>query len=155
MTIRRADAGDIDFLNRLLYQVAAVHHGIRPDLFRGGSKKYEDDELRALLANDDAPVFVAEEGGEKLGYAFCVFQRHRRDGALNDFDSLYIDDLCVDEAARGKGAGKALFQYVKDFARKSGCFSVTLNVWEGNDAARAFYDRMGLKPQKTTLETIL
>ena len=32
---------------------------------------------------------------------------------------------------------------------------MTLNVWEGNDAARAFYDKMGMRPKETQLELIL
>lgn len=155
MLIRRANENDIDFLNKLLYQVAAVHNGIRPDLFKGGAKKYDDSELKQLLSEDEKPVFVAEENGEKLGYAFCAFQRHRNDGALNDFDALYIDDLCVDEATRGRHVGKALFEHIKRFAREKGCYEITLNVWSGNDSARAFYDKMGLKEQKTTMELLL
>ena len=107
---------------------------------------------RHALIRDETPVFLAEDGGEKLGYAFCLFQRHRNDGALNDFDALYIDDLCVDEAARGKHVGTALFDFVRRFAQENGCRCVTLNVWTGNDSARAFYDKRGMKPQKTMLE---
>ena len=152
MLIRRANDNDIPFLNKLLYQVAAVHHAIRPDLFRSGAKKYTDAQMKEILLDDETPVFLAEDGGEKLGYAFCLFQRHRNDGALNDFDALYIDDLCVDEAARGKHVGTALFDFVRRFAQENGCRCVTLNVWTGNDSARAFYDKRGMKPQKTMLE---
>ena len=145
MLIRRAVQGDIAFLDRLLYQVAAVHGAIRPDLFRSGAKKYTDGELLLLIGDDEKPIFVAEENGIPLGYCFCAFQRHKSDGALCDFDSLYIDDLCVDEDARGRHVGTALYEYVKAFARESGCYNLTLNVWSGNDGARAFYDSMGLK----------
>ena len=155
MTIRRAGTGDIAFLNKLLFQVAAVHHRVRPDLFKAGAQKYTDGELLELLKSDETPVFVAEEDGQKLGYCFCAFQRHRNEGALTDIDTLYIDDLCVDEGARGRHVGTALYEYVRAFAREKGCHNLTLNVWEGNGAARAFYDKMGLKPQKTTLETVL
>ena len=34
-------------------------------------------------------------------------------------------------------------------------YEILLNVWEGNDAARAFYDRMGMKPKETRMELIL
>ena len=51
--------------------------------------------------------------------------------------------------------GKALFEFVKAEARRLGCYEVTLNVWEGNDAARGFYDRMGLKVKESQLEYIL
>ena len=69
--------------------------------------------------------------------------------------SLHLDDLCVDQTIRGKGIGQALFTHIREEAAAMGCAAITLNVWEGNDAARAFYDRMGLKPRSTTMEFIL
>ena len=44
--------------------------------------------------------------------------------------------------------GTKLYNYVIDFARKSGCYNVTLNVWAGNDGAMKFYERIGFKVQK-------
>lgn len=66
-----------------------------------------------------------------------------------------IDDLCVDEKIRGKHIGRQLYNYVPDYARGSGCYNVTLNVWEGNDRAKSFYEAMGMKAQKTGMEQIL
>lgn len=57
--IRRATAADIPQIDELLRQVLEVHHAGRPDLFKGGVKKYTDEELKAILANDQTPVFVA------------------------------------------------------------------------------------------------
>ena len=71
------------------------------------------------------------------------------------FTSLFIDDLCVDSAARGQQIGKSLFEFVKEEAKALGCYEVTLNVWEGNDGAKAFYDKMGMKPKETQMEFIL
>ena len=65
---------------------------------------------------------------------------------------MYIDDLCVDEACRGKHIGTALYAYVKDFAKSIGADSLTLNVWEGNDSAKAFYEHLGMSVQRTTME---
>lgn len=59
MTIRRATAADIPQIDELLRQVLEVHHAGRPDLFKDGVKKYTDEELKAILANDQTPVFVA------------------------------------------------------------------------------------------------
>ena len=70
------------------------------------------------------------------------------------FTSIYIDDLCVDETCRGKGVGEALFEHVKNEARRMGCYEVNLNVWEGNEARR-FYEKMGMKPKETQMEIIL
>ena len=132
-----------------------MHHKIRPDLFKTNARKYTDDELRAVFGNPGTPVFVCEADGEVLGYAFCILQTHRNDNNLVDGETLYLDDLCVDEAARGRGIGTALYRYVLDYAKSIGCHNVTLNVWEGNDAALAFYRKCGMTVQKTGMERIL
>ena len=156
MLIRRANSHDIPGLNRLLEQVLMVHHKGRPDLFKSGAKKYTDAELTALLADEDHPVFAAfDEKGQMLGYAFCIFQQHINNNILTDVLTLYIDDLCVDETCRGRGVGRKLYDHVLAFARESGCYNVTLNVWSLNESAMAFYERMGLRPQKIGMETIL
>lgn len=143
-------------INRLLVQVNMVHHQGRPDLFRAGKKKYTDKQLRKLIHDDSRPIFVAVDEQERvLGYAFCIFQQHLDDNILTDILTLYIDDLCVDETIRGQHIGKSLYEAVLAFARESGCYNVTLNVWTLNEGAMKFYEKCGLKPQKVGMETIL
>lgn len=154
--IRRARECDMKDINRLLVQVNMVHHQGRPDLFRAGKKKYTDEQLRELIHDDSRPIFVAVDDQERvLGYAFCIFQQHLDDNILTDILTLYIDDLCVDEAVRGQHIGKSLYEAVLAFARESGCYNVTLNVWALNRGAMKFYEKCGLKPQKVGMETIL
>ena len=153
-TVRPAEERDLPRVGALLLQVNEVHHTIRPDLFKTNARKYTDDELRAIFRDPDTPVFVYDAGGEVYGYAFCMLQT-RRGNNLVDGKTLYLDDLCVDEAARGRGIGTALYRFVLDYAKKIGCHNVTLNVWEGNDAALAFYRKCGMTVQKTEMERIL
>jgi GNAT superfamily N-acetyltransferase len=61
----------------------------------------------------------------------------------------------VDEAARGKQVGKALYEYILDYARGIGCYNVTLNVWTCNPGAVKFYEKLGLLPYKIGMEKIL
>ena len=146
----------MDGINSLLWQVCLVHHRGRPDLFKYGAKKYTDDQLRDLIHNDSRPIFTAVDGdGKVLGYAFCIFQQHIDDNILTDIKTLYIDDLCVDETLRGQHIGRRLYEYVLDYARKEGCYNLTLNVWECNQGAKRFYESCGLVPQKTGMEKIL
>lgn len=154
--IRRAEARDIPALLGLLEQVNLVHHLGRPDLFRLGTK-YGPAELEALLADPLRPVFVwEEEDGRVLGHAFCVIREPEpEDRLLVPVRTLYIDDVCVDTAAREQGIGGALCRYVKDYARSLGCHNVTLHVWACNPEAEAFYRNLGFKPQKICLEEIL
>ena len=156
MEIKRADTQHLSGLNSLLLQVLTVHHNGRPDLFKGNTRKYTDEQLIEMLKDDSKPIFVAVDENEKvLGYAFCKFIQHLNDNILTDIKTLYIDDLCVDENCRGQHVGKQVYDYVIDFAKKSGCYNVTLNVWTLNEGARKFYEKCGLVPQKIGMEKIL
>ena len=152
--IRKAETKDIKGIIDLLYQVDAVHHGIRPDLFKGNTPKYDEQALEAILSDGSKPIFVFEEG-KILGHAFCQITEIKNHRLLQDTKTLYIDDICVDETVRGKHIGKALYEFVRDYAKSIGCYNITLNVWEGNDAAYSFYKHMGMQVQKTGMETIL
>lgn len=156
MNIRRAQKSDMEGLNRLLRQVLMVHHNGRPDLFKADVKKYTDEELGAIIEDDTKPIFAAfDEAGEMLGYAFCVFKQELTNNILTPIKTLYIDDLCVDETRRGQHVGTEIYRYVVDFARESGCYNITLNVWSCNPSAIGFYEHCGLKPQKIGMECIL
>lgn len=154
--IIRADSWHADGINELLRQVLEVHHNGRPDIFKSGAKKYTDAELDAILRDDTRPIFVAVDSQNAvLGYAFCVFIQHENNNILTPIKTLYIDDLCVDEGLRGQHIGRALYDFVVAFAKKSGCYNLTLNVWSCNESALRFYERLGLVPQKIGMEKIL
>ena len=156
MNIRKANERDIAGINKLLYQVHRIHAEGRPDIFRLGNKKYNDDELRAIISNDTTPIFVAVNEEEKvLGYAFCIYQEVKNNASLCDRKTVYIDDLCVDATLRGQHIGTALYDYVKEQAKSEGCVAVTLNVWCLNEGAMRFYEKLGMKPLKVVMEDTL
>ena len=152
--VRKAEKRDIDAIIRLLHQVNMVHYEKRPDLFKPYTTKYDEQELEALLGDDSKPIFVYDDG-EVLGHAFCQISEVKNHRLLQDAKTLYIDDICVEETARGRHIGQSLYEYVRDYARSIGCYNITLNVWEGNDSALSFYRSMGMQVQKTGMETIL
>ncbi len=156
MNIRRACKKDIDKVIKLLSQVLEIHAKLRPDLFISGTTKYSAAELEEMFQDETKPVYAAvDENDDLMGYVMCVLKEPPVSINMVSHKTLYIDDLCVDESARGQHVGQALFQHVKNEARRLGCYNVTLNVWEGNDSARHFYEKMELRPQKTQMEYIL
>jgi ribosomal protein S18 acetylase RimI-like enzyme len=152
--IRKASKEDIGRIIDLLHQVNMVHHILRPDLFKPHTTKYNEQELESMLNDSSKPIFVYDDSGV-LGYAFCQITETKKHLLLEDIKTLYIDDICVDENARGRHVGKALYEYVRDYAKSIDCNNITLNVWEGNDPALQFYKSMGMKVQKTTMEILL
>ena len=144
MLVRRAEIKDIEKINELLLQVAMVHHYGRPDLFKANCRKYKNDELVEIVKDDNRPIFVAEDDGVVMGYAFCVITDRKDDNVLTDMKNLYIDDLCVDENMRDKHVGTVIYDYVKKYAKEIGCYNLTLNVWSCNESAQKFYEKQGI-----------
>ena len=154
-TVRRAKESDVPAIMELLKQVNRVHYDGRPDLFKLATK-YSEQELLTILNNDQTPVFVCtNEDGKVLGHGFCILQRPENTKLLNDILTLYIDDICVDEAARGQNAGRAIYEYILGYARQCGCYNITLNVWSCNPGAMRFYEKLGLLPYKVGMEMVL
>ena len=156
MSIRRAEKRDIDDLLRLLTEVNMVHHNIRPDLFKGPATKYSREELEQKLQIEEDPIFVfTNDKDQVLGYIFCVTEVVQESPLRTGIRTLYIDDLCVYETARGQHVGRQLYEYALDYARANGFYNVTLHIWGGNDSALKFYEKMGMQNQYTCLEKIL
>ncbi|MBE6162346.1 MAG: GNAT family N-acetyltransferase [Streptococcus equinus] len=154
MTIRRAKEADIPKLIDLLEQVLLVHHKVRPDLFQEKGVKYTESELAELIADDSCPIFVYEdESGTVLGHMFTVIEESHAPKVSHK--TLFIDDLCVDEAARGQKIGEQLYRFALQYAKEIGCYNLTLNVWSANKSAVRFYERQGLTPQETRMEQII
>lgn len=118
MLIRKAENKDIPALQALLKQVGNVHHEGRPDLFLPDTCKYNEQELRQLLACDKTPVFVAVEQDEVCGYAFCQLTKSHGNGAFVEHKALYLDFW-------KPAAGRALEKH---------CTSMCFNLQRGRGA---------------------
>ena len=155
INIRKAEKSDIPRVAELLSQVHALHAELRPDIFKKGSKKYNEQELEEMLNSpDEHIILVGEHEGKVYGYIMCDILLYSSDCYVNH-KTLYIDDICVDEEAHGLHVGRGLYDHALEFAKKNGCYNVTLNVWKGNTNALEFYKHCGMTEQKTVMEQIL
>lgn len=59
---------------------------------------------------------------------------------------MYIEDLYVQKAYRGKGLGKAMLMHVADLAIKRGCKRLEWSVLDWNEPAIRFYESLGAVP---------
>ena len=152
MEIRFAEAKDVTGILALLRQVGQVHHEGRPDLFRAGAQKYGASQVLAMLNSSKTPIFVAVQQEKVIGYGFCQVKIYDHDPVIADHTEIYVDDLCVDEACRGQGIGKAIYKEICRYAKMRQANSICLNVWCCNKSAMKFYESLGLKPQKIGME---
>lgn len=86
--------------------------------------------------NEPVHALVAEIDGELVAIAHYLF--HRSTTALAPV--CYLQDLFTAQAARGKGAGKALISHVYERARSAGAGRVYWQTHQTNATARALYD---------------
>lgn len=133
IAIRRADAVDMARLNealrRLSDDIGDAHAGTAELLEQAGFGDHPA--FRALLA---------ESGGEIVGAALYspVFSTVRA-GA-----GAYVSDLWIAPQARGRGLGRRLLAAVADDAVTVwDAVFLKLAVYDDNEGARAFYDRLG------------
>lgn len=155
MLIRKAEIKDIDEILYLLSDVLELHAKIRPDIFESGHTKYTKEELINKLSEENFYVYVGEISNKVVAYAMCVIELPKFTHTMKKIKTIYIDDIEVNPDYRGQGLGRELFEFVKEEAKRLNCYNITLNEWEGNDGAKRFYEKLGMKPQKTTLEFIL
>lgn len=96
---------------------------------------------RRLLGDDpqDFHGLIAEADGRPVGLTHYLFHRH----GWRVENVCYLQDLYVDEAARGTGAGRALIEGVYRAADAAGAPGVYWLTQDFNHEARKLYDRIG------------
>ncbi len=64
----------------------------------------------------------------------------------------YIDNICVDKAYRGRGAGRLLYDETVRMAKERGADTLMLTVWSFNTDAIEFYKHLGMKERNINME---
>jgi GNAT superfamily N-acetyltransferase len=93
---------------------------------------------RFFDAYEPVHALIAEKDGELLGLAHYLF--HRSTISIGPF--CYLQDLFTNEAARGKGIGRALIEAVYERARIAGAPRVYWQTHESNLTAMKLYDKV-------------
>jgi GNAT superfamily N-acetyltransferase len=88
-------------------------------------------------ARPDLFARLAERDGQVVGFAVCVLHP----GTWTIAPICYLEDLCVDEVARGAGVGHALIEDLLALANDRGWSRLYWHTGAGNAAARRLYDR--------------
>ncbi|RYF70640.1 MAG: GNAT family N-acetyltransferase [Comamonadaceae bacterium] len=103
------------------------------------------DQLQATLFAPDARAhaLMCERDGQPIGYAVYFFNYSTWQGR----HGLYLEDLYVDPAARGSGAGKAMLQHLARIAVDRDCGRFEWSVLDWNQSAIDFYESLQAEPQ--------
>lgn len=101
--------------------------------------------LRQLVDGDDTVVFIARVDGAIVGSLTLAFYR------IPTGMKAWIEDVVVDDAARGHGVGRKLNDAALDEARRHGAKNVSLTSRPSREAANRLYQRIGFLPRDTNV----
>jgi ribosomal protein S18 acetylase RimI-like enzyme len=145
--IRRATRGDLREIGRLGALLVEAHHTFDSRRFLAATSRTKDAYAAYLGTQLDAPaaaVFVAEDNGEVIGYAYVAAESY-------DYMALrgpagVLHDIIVDPGRRRGGVGKQLLEAVLGFVLERGLAQIVLGTAEQNAAAQRFFASVGFRP---------
>jgi len=115
-----------------------------PQLSSSASPLTSDD-VEALIANPAVSVFIAKNDGAIVGtLTLVVFP-------IPSGLRAWIEDVVVDEGARGLGAGVALTEAAVTESKRRGAKSIDLTSRPSREAANAMYVKLGFEQRETNV----
>jgi len=146
MLIREAVARDYKNLNTLIDAVDRLHRDNLPQKFQESEGPVRDRNLiLALIADESVGLFVAEREAQLVGLVHIMIRETPDIPVLVPRRYAVIDNLVVKEGLRQAGIGRALMNKAHDWAITKGAKFVELNVYDFNEAALAFYEKLEYK----------
>ncbi|MGC1204929.1 MAG: GNAT family N-acetyltransferase [Flavobacteriaceae bacterium] len=102
-------------------------------------------DLEGIVNSNNAILFIAEENNVILGTLTLVFNK------IPTGDKVWIEDVVVDNAARGKGIGKELTLFAIEYVRKKEIKSINLTSSPDRVAANKLYQKLGFVKRVTNV----
>lgn len=106
-------------------------------------KAYQLDVLAAEIANPDSFFYFIKDEDEIMGY--LKLNKGMAQSEQVEENALEVERIYIRPHAKRKGYGKRLLDKAIAVAQQHGCKAIWLGVWEHNQAAKAFYTRMGFE----------
>jgi diamine N-acetyltransferase len=152
MAIREALPSDAKALGNLLVEVQSLHVAALPCTFRPIEQDVQTEALlTGQIATSDAQSFIAEDGGQIVGYLWIRMHRSPPIHLLVPRCIAEIDTLVVAETYRRAGVGRALVMRAQEWAVEQGADEIRLIVYEFNQDAIRFYERLGFATSRRTM----
>ena len=120
-----------DALNDLLPQLSS------------SPERLTEQDLRAIIQSDKTLLLMAEEDDRYIGSLTLVVFR------IPSGTRARIEDLVVQETARGRGVGRSLVQKAMEMADALGAEAVDLTTHPSREAANTLYKKLGFEIRET------
>ncbi len=90
------------------------------------------------IANQNYLYFLLHDGERHIGYTALQLRQ----------DELFLSKVYVKSSQRGRGFGRSIIEFAKEFALKNGCDKISLTVNKQNSKSITVYEKCGFKMVK-------
>jgi ribosomal protein S18 acetylase RimI-like enzyme len=156
VALRRGRHDDWPGAQSLLREVDDLHAALAPSFFRSAPRV--ELEWQRLLSDPNAVAVVAVEqslAGPLVGMVSARVYDTPAEPAMLPRRRAHVETLVVAARCRRRGIGRRLLVAAGDWARARGAVEIVLTAWEGNEAADAFYQRLGYRVLSRVLHASL
>lgn len=133
-SIQKAECGDSAAIAGLIRELAVF------EKLADQCHASEENVRNALFADKPAAsALVLKNGADVIGYAIYFFNYSTFTGRRG----LYLEDLYIQEAFRGRGFGRAMLSALAKEAIENDCARMDWTVLAWNEPAKKFYEGLG------------
>ena len=138
---------DYEAVKNIISELHKTHVENRPDFYLESECPITLKEYKSLLKKEK--ISIAFVVNNKIAGICLATIKNRIE------KSIYIDDIFVLNEYRRQGIATKLFEQIKEISKDIGAKRIDLTVWQFNKSAFDFYKSLGMKEQRTVLETRL
>ena len=152
MIVRPAEEQELERVNVLRKQVNDLHVEGKPNVFKANFYDGLSGYVYEIWNDDKKEIIVAINEGEIVGYAVLAHINRTETPFMYERDYLDIVEIGVDKDYRRHGVASEMISYILDYAKDKGFKRVELNMWEFNQGALEFYEKVGFKTYRRCME---
>jgi ribosomal protein S18 acetylase RimI-like enzyme len=144
ISVREATADDYNSLCELFDEIDALHRDNLPHIFQkpNGAAR-EKDYYLGIIADENVTVLVAEVGEKLVGFVHAIVRDPPTMPIFVPRRYAIVDGIAVKSGFQNHGTGRILMDKMQEWALGKGASSIELNVYEINQSAISFYERLG------------
>lgn len=147
--LQLAQITDYDAINAMALQLHNTWMAWRPDLHENVEFVFSQDEFQKEIKSRS--LYVARISDMVIGYVRLAMTKQNQSGEKN-IKTMYIVELCVEEAYRRQGFGLTMMEDVRALAKAFGCDDLRLQVYPQNDEAVSFFQKSGFTIHRISMQ---
>ena len=155
ITIRLASIADLDQVGRIFAEENRYHVELLPERFRVVEPIITHEWFASVLSTSTQALFVAEVDGQAVGVLLLREMQSPEDPIFRLRRYVTIEEIALSQPYRGRGIGRRLVKQAEQWALERGIGQIEVDVWERNQPAIAFYERLGFEPVRRRMQRLI